>query len=387
LPTTDPPAAALRRALVLGAGNIGYAVAFDLSRQQSGEVTVIDADNRRLARLAGLPRVVTRRVDANDAAALRAVAAAHDVVIGALPSALGYRSLQALIGSCPAIVDISFMPEDPLALDEDARQAGTTVIVDCGVAPGLSHMMVGDAVRRLDSCRAVKILVGGLPANRGGPFDYKAGFSPHDVIEEYVRPARIVEDFEIVVRKGLSAIETIEVPGIGALEAFLTDGLRTLTSTVRASSMREMTLRYPGHAAAMRSLREAGFFSKDTIAIRDQRIRPIDVTAALLFPHWAFGENEPDVTILQVLVEGTSRADRIVCSWELIDRYDPATGLHSMARTTAFPAAIVAGLAASGALTPGVHPPETLGRLGLLDDVLRQLASRHVHCAAETRSV
>src|SRR6476659_6447917 len=121
LPTTDAPAAASRRTLVLGAGNIGYAVAFDLSRQPSGEVTVVDADQGRLARLANLPRVVTRRVDANDAAAVRSIAAEHDVVIGALPSALGYRALQALIGACPAIVDISFMPEDALALDTEAR--------------------------------------------------------------------------------------------------------------------------------------------------------------------------------------------------------------------------------------------------------------------------
>jgi saccharopine dehydrogenase-like NADP-dependent oxidoreductase len=386
LPTIEVQgAAAPKRALVLGAGNIGYAIAFDLSRQQFGEVTVVDADERRLAPLAGLPRVLARRLDASDAAELRTLASGHDVVIGALPSALGYRTLRALLGACPAIIDISFMPEDALALDGEARRAGTMIVVDCGVAPGLSHMMVGDAARRLDSCGTVKILVGGLPAARSGPFEYKAGFSPYDVIEEYVRPARIVENFEVVVREGLSEIESIEVPGVGALEAFLTDGLRTLTSTVKASSMCEKTLRYPGHAAAMRALREAGFFSKESVAIRDQRVQPLDVTAALLFPHWAFGETEPDVTILKVLVDGTSGADRIVCSWELIDRYDPATRLHSMARTTAFPAAIVAALAVNGALPAGVHPPEALGRLGLLDDVLRQLASRGVHCKAETR--
>jgi saccharopine dehydrogenase-like NADP-dependent oxidoreductase len=372
------------RALIVGAGNIGYAVAFDLS-QRSDEVTVVDADERRLARRAGLPRVTTRRADASDAPALRAIASAQDVVIGALPSALGYRALETLIGACPAIVDISFMPEDALALDAAARRAGTTVVVDCGIAPGLSHMMVGDAVRRLESCRAVKILVGGLPAARGGPFDYKAGFSPYDVIEEYVRPARIVEDCEVVVREGLSDLETIEVPGVGTLEAFLTDGLRTLTRTVHASSMCEKTLRYPGHAAAMRALREAGFFSKQAIGVGDQRVRPLDVTAALLFPRWAFDEQEPDVTIMKVVVDGTSGSERIVCSWELIDRYDAATRLHSMSRTTAFPAAIVARNAANGALPAGVHPPEALGQLGMLDAVLQELASRGVRCTAETK--
>jgi saccharopine dehydrogenase-like NADP-dependent oxidoreductase len=378
-------AAGPKRALVLGAGNIGYAVAFDLSQHGSGDVTVVDADERRLSRAAQLPHVTVRRADATEVAAVRALASAHDVVIGALPSALGFRVLELLIGACPAVVDISFMPEDAFALDAAARRAGTAVVVDCGVAPGLSHMMVGDAIRRLDSCRMVRILVGGLPAGRGGPFEYKAGFSPYDVIEEYVRPARIVDDFAVVVREGLSDVETIDVPGVGTLEAFLTDGLRTLTSTVNARSMCEKTLRYPGHAAAMRAMREAGFFSKAEIAVRDQRIRPLDMTAALLFPHWAFGEEEADVTIMRVLVEGTGGSERIVCSWELIDRYDPATRLHSMSRTTAFPAAIVAGLVANGALPGGVHPPEALGRLGLLEGILRQLASRGVHCTAETR--
>jgi saccharopine dehydrogenase-like NADP-dependent oxidoreductase len=370
---------------VLGAGNIGYAVAFDLSRQRSGEVTVVDADERRLSRLENLPGVSASRADATDTATLRTLASAHDVVIGALPSALGYRSLEALIGACPAVVDISFMPEDALALDAAARRAGTAVVVDCGVAPGLSHMMVGDAARRLDSCRTVKILVGGLPANRTGPFEYKAGFSPYDVIEEYVRPARVVENFEVVVREGLSAVETIDVPGVGTLEAFLTDGLRTLTSTIRASSMCEKTLRYPGHAAAMRGLRQAGFFSKAAIAIGDRRLQPLEVTAALLFPHWTFSEDEADVTILQVLVDGARGAEHVVCSWELIDRYDPATHLHSMSRTTAFPATVVATLLANGALPAGVHAPEALGRLGLLENVLLQLEARGVHCKAETR--
>lgn len=385
MPTIEPPAAKAKRALVLGAGNVGYAVAFDLSQHGSGDVTVVDADERNLSRAARLPHVTVKRADASEVATVRALASAHDVVIGALPSALGFRVLELLVGACPAVVDVSFMPEDALALDAAARRAGTAVVVDCGVAPGLSHMMVGDAVRRLDSCRTVKILVGGLPAGRGGPFEYKAGFSPYDVIEEYVRPARIVDDFAVMVRESLSDVETIDVPGVGMLEAFLTDGLRTLTSTIKASSMREKTLRYPGHAAAMRAMREAGFFSKVEVAVGDRRIRPLDVTAALLFPHWAFGEDEADVTIMRVLVEGANGSERIVCSWELIDRYDPTTRLHSMSRTTAFPAAIVAGLVANGALPAGVHPPETLGQLGMLDGILQQLAFRGIDCTAATR--
>jgi saccharopine dehydrogenase-like NADP-dependent oxidoreductase len=246
-------------------------------------------------------------------------------------------------------------------------------------------MMVGDAVRRLDTCEAVRIYVGGLPAQRSGAFEYKAGFSPYDVIEEYVRPARIVDNFETTAREGLSAIETVDIPGLGPLEAFLTDGLRTLTTTVTARSMFEKTLRYPGHARVMRAFRDGGFFSKETIDAAGVSVRPLDVTAALLFPRWTFAENEPDITILRVVVDGKAGQNATSCTWDLIDRYDPATGLRSMARTTAFPAAIVADLVARGTLPPGVHAPETIGMRGLLDGVLEGLATRGVQCRSDVR--
>jgi saccharopine dehydrogenase-like NADP-dependent oxidoreductase len=246
----------------------------------------------------------------------------------------------------------------------------------------VSNLMVGFAAAQLDACESVEIYVGGLPVERRWPFDYKAGFAPHDVIEEYVRPARVVEHGRVVVKEALSEPELLDFKGVGTLEAFNTDGLRSLIYTQRAPFMKEKTLRYPGHVALMRAFRGTGFFSKEPLEVAGQRIRPLDVTAALMFPKWTFEEGEEDLTVLRVLVQGRRGAERVVYTWDLLDAYDPASGLRSMSRTTAFPATIMARLVAGGSFTrPGVHPPETVGaEPGLLDAVLKELEVRGVRC-------
>jgi lysine 6-dehydrogenase len=240
--------------------------------------------------------------------------------------------------------------------------------------------MVGHAAAKLSPCERVDVYVGGLPVDRKAPFEYKAGFSPDDVIDEYVDPAKVVEHGQVVVKPALSGVEIMTIPGVGEVEAFLTDGLRTLIDSIAAPFMQEKTLRYPGHARAMEVLRESGFFSKDPVLIGDRMIRPFDVTAALLFPHWRYQDGEPDVTILRVAVAGRTNGGPTILTWDMIDRYDPATGLRSMSRTTAFPATIAARLIADGALPVGAHPPEIIGRLGLLDYVLAELEARGVYC-------
>jgi saccharopine dehydrogenase-like NADP-dependent oxidoreductase len=369
--------------LVLGCGPIGAAVAMDLSRDSGRSVTVADVSAKRLVQVAARYGVKTAHADLSQRDTVKALASRHDLVVGALASALGYQTLRAVIESGRNIVDISFMPEDPLSLDALARERGAAAIVDCGIGPGLSHMMAGFAVSQLTSCERVAIYIGGLPVERHPPYEYKAGFSPYDVVEEYVRPARVVENGHIVVKDALSEPELVEVPGVGTLEAFLTDGLRTLAQTIAASCMTEKTLRYPGHRELMLVLRESGFFSKDQITVAGQMVRPLDVTAALLFPAWTFDEGEADVTILRVIVEGRGENERVRYTWNLLDRYDPATGLRSMSRTTAFTAAAVVRLVEQRGYPAGVHGPEDVGQRGLLDVVLRDLEARGVRCEFE----
>jgi saccharopine dehydrogenase-like NADP-dependent oxidoreductase len=196
------------------------------------------------------------------------------------------------------------------------------------------------------------------------PFGYAIVFSATDVIEEYTRPARFVEEGRVVTREALSEVETIEVPGVGTLEAFLTDGLRTLLSTVRARSMKEKTLRYPGHADAMRSLRECGFFETSAVEAGGASVAPRAVTEKLLSRAWRLSEGEEEFTFLRVIVAGrASGAAGKRYAFELLDRTSRETGATSMARTTGFPCAAVAAMLARGQYRdPGVRPLEFLAR-------------------------
>ncbi len=350
-----------KRVVVLGCGLVGAVIARDLAAQDDLDVLVADRDKEALARLQSLARVQARRADLSQPLEIRDLAAEADVVVGALPGRYGAAMLRAVLEAGRPLADISFSPEDPLSFDALARERGVAAIVDCGVSPGLSNFAVGRAAARLDRVDDVTILVGGLPVDRQRPYEYAIVFSATDVIEEYTRPARVVENGRIVTRPALSEVESVEVPGVGTMEAFLTDGLRTLLSTVRAQSMREKTVRYPGHAEKMRLLRDTGFFQEEPIEIGRTKIAPRAVTERLLFRAWKLGPEEKEFTWLRVAVTGVKGERSFRFSFELSDRTDEATGTTSMARTTGFPCAIVAAMLARGEFRqPGVSAPEAL---------------------------
>jgi saccharopine dehydrogenase-like NADP-dependent oxidoreductase len=371
-----------KRVVILGGGMIGSAMAMDLKRTGRHEVAVAELRPDVRERLGARLGVATVAADLKDPAAIQSLVAGYDLVLGALPSVLGYQTLQAVIAAGKSYCDISFMPENALELDEAARARGVTAVVDCGVAPGVSNVMAGFADSRLRPFENLEIYVGGLPKERRWPFDYKAGFAPFDVIEEYTRPARIVAHGRVVVKEALSEPERMDFPEVGTLEAFNTDGLRSLVHTLKVPFMKEKTLRYPGHIDLMGAFRETGLFSKDPLRVGEATVRPLDVMAKLLFPKWTFEEGEADLTVLRVIAEGMEQGRPTRYTWDLLDRFDPVTGLRSMSRTTAFPATIVADMLLEGAFAaPGVHAPEALGRVpGLLDRLLAELEARGVVC-------
>ncbi|RJP37888.1 MAG: saccharopine dehydrogenase [Phycisphaerales bacterium] len=371
----------MTRVVVLGCGRIGSAIARDLCADSSMRVTVVDAAAASFAGLRGVANLETRVADLGSGDAIRTLVEGADIVIGALPSALGWTALKAVIEAGRPYVDISFLPEDPLQFDGLARQRGVTAVVDCGVAPGLANLLVGHGDAQLDYTERVEYYVGGLPFARRWPYQYKAPFAPLDVLEEYTRPVRLRENGRLVTRPALSEPHLVDFPRVGTLEAFNTDGLRTLLTTIAAPNMREMTLRYPGHAELMRVLRETGLFGKDPIEVAGVTVRPIDVTARLLFPHWELEAGEAEFTVLRVVVSGLRGGRPATVRFDLLDKYDPATGLTSMARTTAFPCAIVARMIAEGTFRrPGVTPPEVLGREdALVQRMLEELARRGVN--------
>jgi lysine 6-dehydrogenase len=352
------------KVIVLGCGLVGGPMAVDLAKEPGFEVTIVDRNQEALRAVAGgSNNIKTVHLDLGNPQDIGAVIADHDIVINAVPGFMGFQTLEAIIEAGKNVVDIAFYPENPFDLDALARDRGVTAVVDCGVSPGLSNLLIGHIHERLDRTDSVLIYVGGLPVIRHWPFEYRAVFSPMDVIAEYTRPARFVENGRLVTRPALSDPELIDFPGVGTLEAFNTDGLRTLAETIDAPNMKEKTLRYPGHIAKMAVLRETGFFDADPIEIGGASIRPIDFTARLLFPKWKLAPGEADLTVMQVIVEGTVDGQRRRYRWDLLDYCDEATGVHSMARTTGYTATTALRLLAEGRYTePGISPPEYLGR-------------------------
>ncbi|MGB2771191.1 MAG: saccharopine dehydrogenase C-terminal domain-containing protein [Anaerolineae bacterium] len=369
----------MKKVVVLGAGMVGGAMAADLCTEY--EVVVVDADRGRGEALAGRHRLTFQQADLMQPAAIAAAVAPADLVIGAVPGFMGFQVLAAVIAAGKNVVDISFFPEDPFALDELARQAGVTAVVDCGVAPGLGNLILGYHYGRM-AVDSFECMVGGLPTARPYPWQYKAPFSPIDVIEEYTRPARLVVNGEIVVKPALSDAELVTLAPVGELEAFNTDGLRTLLRTVSVPHMRERTLRYPGHIELIRVLQASGFFDATTRRINGAEVQPLAVTAALLFEQWRLTPGEPEFTIMRVQIRGRENDQPCAYSYHLYDETDAVSGTSSMARTTGYTCTGVARLLLDGTFRrTGICPPEFVGAdADCFERVLAHLAARGVHC-------
>jgi len=347
---------------VLGAGLVGGPMARDLAADKGTSVTAVDVSSVALDRLKRFRRIKTVQEDLGDPGNIKRIIREADMVISAVPGFIGFKTLRAVLETGKPAVDIAFFPEDPFALGKLAKSKGVTAVVDCGVAPGMSSILAAHAMKKLDKTRNIKIYVGGLPEIREYPYEYKAVFSPHDVIEEYVRPARYIENGKMITRPALSDPEFLTFPGIGTLEAFNTDGLRTMAKTLNVPNMKEKTLRYPGHIEKMAVLRETGFFDTQEVVVNGTRIRPLDFTAKILFPKWKLQEGEADITVMKIIVEGTKNRRPLRISYDLFDRYDERTGVHSMARTTGYTATMAARMIAKGIYRrKGISAPEHIG--------------------------
>jgi lysine 6-dehydrogenase len=364
---------------VLGCGLVGSAIARDLAADEQFEITAVDLNREALGRLASQAKVRTIEANLKEAAEIASAIEGCDIVVCAVPGFMGYTTLRRVIETGKNVVDISFFNEDPFALDDLARRRNVTAVVDCGVAPGLSNVIAGYLETRMDRIDRFVCYVGGLPKVRQWPYEYKAVFSPRDVLEEYTRPARIVEFSQEVVRPALSEVELRDFPRVGTLEAFNTDGLRTLRR-MKIPFMKEKTLRYPGHANVMRIFRDSGFFREDRIDVEGQQVSPIAVTSKLLFEQWKLREGEEDFIVFQVVAEGQKGSKRLCYTYNMLDEFDRTTRTTSMARTTGYTCTIVVRQVLAGLFTQkGICPPEFVGRTeGCFDHLLREYAKRNI---------
>jgi saccharopine dehydrogenase-like NADP-dependent oxidoreductase len=349
----------MKKIIVLGAGLVGKAIAIDLAK--NFDVTSADINVSALDDLnhQGIKTIVA---DINETAKLSSILQPFDLVIGAVPGFLGYQTAKTVIESAKNMVDISFFPEDPFTLDAQAKKNNVTIVTDCGVAPGMGNIILGYHNQRM-RVEHYECLVGGLPVQREWPYEYKAVFSPIDVIEEYVRPARYVQHSKVIIKEALSDAELVHFDGVGTLESWNSDGLRTLINTMpNIPNMIEKTLRYPGCIEYLRVLRASGFFSYEEVDVNGIKVRPIDVTARLLFPKWKLKPGEEEFTVMRIRVSGEEDGVKKAYAYNLLDLTNKLTNTLSMARTTGYTCTAAANLVLDGKFTRnGICPPEYLG--------------------------
>ena len=367
--------------IVIGAGMVGSAMAIDLS--QDHHVTLADINEDALHKVRQKCKtIVIQKLDVTSKELLQRFINPFDLVICAVPGYLGFGTLKSIIEAGKNVIDISFFPEDSLLLDTLARQKQVTAIVDCGVAPGMHNLILGYWNEKL-KLTDFECVVGGLPKIRKWPFYYKAPFSPVDVIEEYMRPARFIQSGKIIVREPLSDCEFLEFDKVGTLESFNTDGLRTLLHTMRhIPDMKEKTLRYPGHVAYIRMLKESGFFSEEKMKLKGAEISPLEFTSKILLKAWEMEEREEEITVMRVTLKGVDQngqPEEIV--YNLHDEYCHDTQTSSMARTTGYTATATANMLLDGLFSDkGVFPPELLGRHeSCFQYIIGYLAERNIH--------
>jgi saccharopine dehydrogenase-like NADP-dependent oxidoreductase len=354
------------RIVVLGCGNIGSVAAQDLAESlSSAEVVMSDVNKSRAEEVASritLENVSWIQADASNHLELVNTLKKFDLAVGALPGWMGYRTCKAAIAAKVDIVDVSYMPEDVMTLNKDAVKAKVSVVPDCGMSPGLGSVLVGRAVSKLDQVESVHMFNGGLPEKPVPPLSYVITWSVKDLIDMYSRKVHIVRDGKAVQVEPMSGLEEIKFPRVGKLEAFYTDGLRTLLHTVKgATDMWEKSLRYPGHVEKIKLLKGLGFFDEKPVKIDSFQVAPREVTAQL-FEKKLKRPEVPDVVAMRIEVSGMKDGKRVNYAYHVLDRYDKKRRVTSMARTTAYTCSVVAQLLARKAMEDkGVVPPEKLG--------------------------
>ncbi len=366
--------------IVLGAGMVGSAMAIDMAKNH--EVTLTDLSLEVLNKVNQKCKDLSvRQLDVTDKANLQNAIKTHDLVICAVPGFLGYETLRSIIEAGKNVVDISFFPENSLDLHELAVKNNVTAIVDCGVAPGMGNIILGYYNEKM-KVTDFECLVGGLPKVKKLPFCYKAPFSPVDVIEEYTRPARYVENGNLIVREPLTDCEYIDFVQVGTLESFNSDGLRSIIFTMpHIPNMKEKTLRYPGHVEYIRVLKESGFFQEGKIEVNSTEISPLEFTSKILFDEWKLEENEEELTIMRITIKGENpNGEKEMIVYDLYDEYNVNTHASSMARTTGYTATAAANMFLEGLFNEkGVFPPELVGKYdACFKYILRYLKDRDV---------
>ena len=355
----------MKKIFQVGAGLVGKTMALDLSKNH--ELHLGDTNLNLLNEIKNEDQSIhIKKIDILDKKKFCSWIADADIVLLAVPGFLGFEALRLIIECGKNVVDISFSPENVLLLNDLAIKNDVCAVVDAGVAPGIPNFLLGYWNEKI-KVNSFDYMVGGLPKNPSPPYNYKAPFSPIDVIEEYTRPARIMINSKVEVKPALSDIEELNIDDVGKLEAFNTDGLRSLLITMpHIPNMKEKTLRYPGHASLIQSMIDKNLFDENNF----------DQTFAELLSEWKLESNESEFTVLDINIYG----DEKEIHYHLYDEMDIFSNSSSMARTTGFTATATINMLLNNLWSKkGVFPPEIIGSNdSCINFLLEYLSSRNV---------
>jgi lysine 6-dehydrogenase len=359
------------RFLVIGSGFQGRACAYDMLRNPATEEVILaDADAASLASAKSFlakvakGRLTLKKADAAKPAQVQKLAKGVNTVVSCVPYFLNYPLAKAALAARANFVDLggnTDIVRKEIALHPQAVKAGVSILPDNGLGPGMISTLAVHAIQMLDQADEVLIYDGGLPQRPVAPLNYMLTFSEHGLINEYAGEAKALKDGKLVTVPALSELDVIDVPGLGRLEAgHASGGLSTLAETYqgRVKTMFNKFFRYPGHIPAMVAMNALGYFGLKPVEVKKGvKVVPRDLSAKLFRSHFHRPGDE-DIVVIHNVVRGLKNGRRAEIVHDLVDRYDRETSMTAMMRTTAFPASIVAQMAAQGQIKPGAYPVE-----------------------------
>jgi len=359
------------RYVILGSGRQGTSCGYDLARHGEAEaILMADADLQaaeraaaRINRLAGRDVARGVRADAGDRASLREVLEGAHVALSAVTYYYNRGITEACIEGGVSLCDMGGNTDvvwSQLELDDQARKAGVSVVPDCGMGPGLINHMGVYVMGMLDEVREVYLYDGGLPRHPAEPWSYQCAFHLNGLTNEYAGEATFIRGGELTQVPTFTELETLEIPGLGPMEAFVISGSLSTTPHTHLGKLERYetkVLRYPGHFQTFEAFKRLGLFSEEPLEVDGRTVVPRAVYHRLLAPHITAPVVE-DICVMRAVGIGTKDGRPAKAIVDLADGYDAATGFTGMERLTGWHCAIMMGFQARGSIRPGAHRME-----------------------------
>jgi lysine 6-dehydrogenase len=372
--------------LVLGAGRMGHGAVFDLVHNSPGveRITVADFDLKKAEAVAdavGTSRVDAHHIDAGSSSDVARLMKGHDSAISCVNYWYNSSLSRAAIETGTNFCDLggnNYIVDEQLAMDDEAKAAGISIIPDCGLAPGMVSILAMHGAAKYDSLDEVHIRVGGLPQDPRPPLNYQLVFSVEGLINEYIEVARVIRKGQITEVDSMTELEQLEFEGFSQLEAFQTSGGTSTLPDTFLGKVKELdykTIRYAGHCEKFKTMIDLGLCSSEEIVADYQKVVPRKVFGELLQRH--LPADGPDYVLVRLEFSGTVSGESKRLRYDIVDKFDKATGMSAMMRTTAFPASIISQMMAKGdVIMRGATPQEKTIDPELF---IRELARREIH--------